>query len=387
MWRDLNGSIVPRAAETEGWEGWPGSRWQGRGVSRRAFLRFCAAMTATLALPERYLMRVAHALETVRRPALVWLEFQDCAGCTESFLRASRPSVGDIALDILSVNYHETIMAPSGKAAEKSLRDTIDQEKGKYLVVVEGSIPTKEGGVYCTIGGRTALDIAREVCGQAAATITVGACAFYGGWPSARPNPTGAVGVAQAVPGITLINLPGCPPNAVNITATVVHYLTFGALPATDQQGRPLFAYGERIHDRCERRARFDAGEFVEEWGDEGHRKGWCLYKMGCKGPETYHNCPTVRWNDGTSWPVGSGHGCVGCAEQYFWDTMTPFYRRLPEVPGAGVQTTADRIGGWIVGGTAAAFAAHGVASAVRAKLVPRAPQQDAEEPSTKSES
>ncbi len=387
MWRDLNGSIVPRAAEAEDWEGWPGSRWQERGVSRRAFLRFCAAMTATLALPERYLMRVAHALEAVRRPPLVWLEFQDCAGCTESFLRASRPSVGDIALDILSVNYHETIMAPSGKAAEKSLRDTIEQEKGKYLVVVEGSIPTKEGGVYCTIGGRTALDIAREVCGQAAATITVGACAFYGGWPSARPNPTGAVGVAQAVPGITLINLPGCPPNAVNITATVVHYLTFGALPATDQQGRPLFAYGERIHDRCERRAHFDAGEFVEEWGDQGHRQGWCLYKMGCKGPETYHNCPTVRWNDGTSWPVGSGHGCVGCAEQYFWDTMSPFYRRLPEVPGAGIQTTANRIGGWIVGGTAAAFAAHGVASAVRAKLVPRAPQQDAEEPSTKSES
>ena len=387
MWRDLNGSIVPRAAEAEGWEGWPGSRWEERGVSRRAFLRFCAAMTATLALPERHLMRVAHALETVRRPPLVWLEFQDCAGCTESFLRASRPSVGDIALDILSVNYHETIMAPSGKAAEKSLRDTIDQEKGKYLVVVEGSIPTKDGGVYCTIGGRTALDIAREVCGRAAATITVGACAFYGGWPSARPNPTGAVGVAQAVPGITLINLPGCPPNAVNITATVVHYLTFGALPATDQQGRPLFAYGERIHDRCERRAHFDAGDFVEEWGDEGHRKGWCLYKMGCKGPETYHNCPTVRWNDGTSWPVGSGHGCVGCAEQYFWDTMSPFYRRLPEVPGAGVQTTANRIGGWIVGGTAAAFAAHGVASAVRAKLVPRAPQQDTEEPSTKSES
>ncbi|HSD11593.1 MAG TPA: hydrogenase small subunit [Candidatus Binatia bacterium] len=387
MWGDLNGSIVPRAAEASGWEDRPGSRWQERGVSRRAFLRFCAAVTATLALPERYMMRVAHALETVRRPALVWLEFQDCAGCTESFLRASRPSIGDIALDILSVNYHETIMAPSGKAAEKSLRDTIDQDKGKYLVVVEGSIPSKDDGVYCTIGGRTALDIAREVCGHAAATITVGACAFYGGWPSARPNPTGAVGVEQAVPGITLINLPGCPPNAVNITATVVHYLTFGALPATDQQGRPLFAYGERIHDRCERRAHFDAGEFVEEWGDEGHRQGWCLYKMGCKGPETYHNCPTVRWNDGTSWPVGGGHGCVGCAEKYFWDTMTPFYRRLPEVPGAGVQTTVDRIGGWIVGGTAAAFAAHGVASAVRAKLVPRAPQEGAEEPSTKGES
>jgi hydrogenase small subunit len=371
MWGDLNGSIIPKTAAPRGWQGRPSTRWAERGVSRRSFLKFCTAMTAVLALPDRYMPRVAAALESVKRPALVWLEFQDCAGCTESFLRASRPSVGDLALDILSVNYHETIMAPSGKAAEKSLMDTVRNEKGKYLVVVEGSIPVKDGGIYCTIGGRTALDIAREVCGNAAATITVGACAFYGGWPSAKPNPTGAIGVQEAVPGITVINLPGCPPNAVNITATVVHFLTFGALPATDQQARPLFAYGARIHDQCERRAHFDAGQFVEEWGDEGHRKGWCLYKMGCKGPATYHNCPVVRWNDGTSWPVGAGHGCVGCSERDFWDTMTPFYRRLPPLPGAGVQTTVDRIGGWIVGGTAAAFAAHGVAAAIRAKTRP----------------
>jgi hydrogenase small subunit len=182
--------------------------------------------------------------------------------------------------------------------------------------------------------------------------------------------------------GIKLINLPGCPPNAVNITATLVHFLTFGELPATDQYGRPLFAYGETIHNHCERRAHFDAGQFVEEWGDEGHREGWCLYKMGCKGPVTFHNCPAVRWNDGTSWPVGAGHGCVGCAEPHFWDTMTPFYRRLPQVPGAGVQTTADQIGAWIVGGTAVAFGAHALVSAVRAKLKPlnQEPQSKEEE-------
>ncbi len=371
MWGDLNGSIVPRRARAKGWEKRPSTRWAERGVSRRSFLKFCAAITAALALPDRYTPRIAAALEKVTRPALVWLEFQDCAGCTESFLRASHPSVADIVLDIMSVNYHETIMAPSGRAAEKSLMDTVRNEKGKYLVVVEGSIPTRDGGVYCTIGGRTALEIAREVCGNAAATITVGACAFYGGWPAAKPNPTGAVGVEQAVSGIKLINIPGCPPNAVNITATLVHFLTFGELPATDQYGRPLFAFSETIHNHCERRAHFDAGQFVEEWGDEGHRQGWCLYKMGCKGPVTFHNCPAVRWNSGTSWPVGAGHGCVGCAEPHFWDTMTPFYRRLPQVPGAGVQTTADQIGGWIVGGTAVAFGAHALASAVRAKLKP----------------
>ncbi len=340
-----------------------------RGVSRRDFLKFCSAMAATLVLPTRYIDQIANALATVKRPPLVWLEFQDCAGCSEAFLRASRPSVGDIVLDVLSVNYHETIMAPAGKAAIKSLDDTV--KEGGYLVVVEGSIPTKDNGIHCTIGGRTALDIATEVCKKAVATITVGACAFYGGWPSAVPNPTGAVGVKDAVPGITLLNLPGCPPNPVNITATVVHYLTFGALPATDQFGRPLFAYGQRIHDNCERRARYDAGEFVEEWGDEHHRAGWCLYKMGCKGPATFHNCPTVRYNEGTSWPIGAGHGCVGCSEIGFWDTMSPFYRRLPNVPYLGVEADADKVGAVIAGGVAGAFALHGIASAIRARQQP----------------
>ena len=137
-------------------------------------------------------------------------------------------------------------------------------------------------------------------------------------------------------------------------------------LPATDRLGRPLFAYGKRIHDNCERRSHFDAGQYAEAFGDEGHRKGFCLYKLGCKGPETFHNCPTIRYNEGTSWPVMAGHGCIGCAEPGFWDTMTPFYRRLPQVPGFGVEVTADQIGVGLAVGTAAAFAAHGVASAFR---------------------
>ena len=354
-----------------------------KGVTRRDFLKFCSAMAATLVLPTRYIEKIANALAAAPRPPLVWLEFQDCAGNTEALLRTSRPTVGDIVLNTLSVDYHETIMAPAGKAAEKSLLDSITANKGKYLCVVEGSIPMKDGGIYCTVGGRTALDIAKQVCGNAAATIAMGACAFYGGWPAASPNPTGAVGVKDAVPGITLLNMPGCPTNAANMTAIVVHYLTFGALPATDQFGRPLFAYGKRIHDNCERRAHFDSGQFVEEWGDEHHRQGWCLYKMGCKGPATYHNCPTVRYNDGMSWPVGSGHGCVGCSEPGFWDTMSPFYRRLPNVEGFGVEVQADQIGVGVVAGVAATFAAHGVLSAIRARQQPIAEHKDDASPAT----
>jgi len=337
-----------------------------RGVSRRDFIRFCTVMAATLALPSGFVPRIVSALERAKKPSLVWLEFQDCAGNTEALLRATKPTVAEIVLDILSVDYHETIMAPAGKQAEKSLMDVVKNQKGKYIAVVEGSIPLKDGGVYCCVGGKSAVDIAKEVCGNALATIAVGTCASYGGIPAANPNPTGAVGVKDAVPGITLINLPGCPVNVENITATVVHYLTFGTLPATDSLGRPYFAYGERIHDHCERRAHFDAGQFVRQWGDEGHKLGWCLYEMGCKGPETFKNCPVVKYNEGTSWPVQAGHGCIGCASPNFWDTMSPFYRRLPKPPGVSIETTADKIGLGIAAVAAAGVAVHAIASSVK---------------------
>ncbi len=342
-----------------------------RGVSRRDFLKFCSAMAVTLALPTRYETRIAQALEQAPRPPLVWLEYQDCAGNTESFLRASKPTVAEIVLDILSVDYHETIMAAAGHRAEEALQGTVEKHKGQYLVVVEGSIPAGEDGAYCTIGGRSALDLVQQIGGSAAAIIAAGTCAAYGGLPAASPNPTGAGSVQNVVRNVPVINLPGCPLNAQNLTATIVHYLTFGTLPATDQMGRPLFAYGARIHDNCERRGHFDAGQFVEEWGDEGHRKGWCLYKMGCKGPETFHNCPSVRWNDGTNWPIGSGHGCVGCSEPYFWDSMSPFYERLPNVQLLGVDANADKVGVGIVAAVTGAFAAHGVISAIRSQTHP----------------
>ena len=337
-----------------------------RGVSRRRFMQFCGTMAATLALPEAYTQTIAAALGQKRKPTLVWLEFQDCAGNTESMIRSTHPTVEDIVLETLSWEYHETIMAGYGKHAEAALKRVVDEEKGKYLVVVEGSIPTAEDGIYCTIGGRTAIDIAREVCSGAAATIAVGACAWDGGLPKAGPNPTGAVGLHEAVPGIKIVNLPGCPHNSVNTAAVLVHYLTFGELPALDPENRPLFAYGQLIHDQCERRAHYDSGRYVQAWGDEGHRKGWCLFKMGCKGPEANYNCPTVRWNGATSWPVKSGHGCIACASSRFWDTKSPFYGRLPHPAGFGVDVTAGEIGWTVVGTVAAATAAHAVGHVIR---------------------
>jgi hydrogenase small subunit len=337
---------------------------EARGVSRRDFMGFCTGMAAVLGLPRTAAARIAAELKNTQKPILVWLEFQDCCGNTESFLRASRPTAAEVILDTLSVDYHETIMAAAGHQAEALLEKTVKEKPGGYLAVVEGSIPTGANGAYCTIGGRSALQIAREVCGGAAATIAMGTCATFGGLPAAAPNPTGALGVADAVPGVkNLVNLSACPANVENLTALIVYFLTFKHWPPLDSWRRPLFAYGKAIHDNCERRAHFDAGQYVEAWGDEGHRTGYCLYKMGCKGPVSFQNCPNVRWNEGTNWPIGCGHPCIGCAEPDFWDKMTPFYAHLPNVPGFGVASSVDRVGLLATVGVGAAFAAHGFMS------------------------
>ncbi|HVP32165.1 MAG TPA: hydrogenase small subunit [Steroidobacteraceae bacterium] len=338
-----------------------------QGVSRRDFLTFCASMATVLGLPKGAAGAIAKAVESDKRPILVWLEFQDCAGNSESFLRASHPTVADLVLDTISLNYHETLMAAAGAQAEAALNDTVKQNKGGYIALVEGSIPGDPDSGFCTIGGKAALQIAREVCGNALATVAVGTCASYGGIPAARPNPTRALSVADAVPGVkNLINMSACPANAENITALLVYYLTMKQWPPLDRYRRPLFAYGKSIHDGCERRAHFDAGQYVEAWGDEAHRHGHCLYKMGCKGPATSQNCPNVRWNEGTNWPIGCGHPCIGCAEPNFWDTMTPFYQRLPDVAGFNTDRWLDTVGLGATGVVAAGVIAHGIAEVSR---------------------
>jgi hydrogenase small subunit len=312
-------------------------------LNRRSFLKFCGFMTTVLSLPMIEISRLAGALASSPRLPVVWLEFQDCAGDTESFLRASAypdplqsgvtdPSIVDLLLNFISLEYHETVMVPAGFSAENSLDDVMTKYVGQYLCVVEGGIPAANNGVYCTVRGKTALSIVQEVTTNAKATIAAGDCAWDGGISAASPNPTGAAGVRGAVPGLkNLLNLPGCPTNVVNTVASIVYLITYNQLPPADSSGRPYFAYGDEIHENCERHNFYEKNLFVRTWGDEGHRKGWCLYQMGCKGPETKSNCPRVKWNDGACWPVAAGHGCIGCAAPRFWDAMTPFYQPLPD--------------------------------------------------------
>jgi hydrogenase small subunit len=338
---------------------------RSRGISRRDFVEFCGQMVAVLGLSNSLLPKVAQTLESIKRPSVIWLQLQECTGCVESVLRTSDPTIGDLLLDIVSLDYQHTLMAGAGAAVEKALADSMAANKGKYILIVTGSVPLNDNGIYLTIGGRTGKEILEEAARDAAAVIAVGACAHWGSVQAARPNPTGAVGVNKIVTNKPVLNIAGCPPIGDVVTATVVHFLTFGRLPEMDSEGRPLFAYGKRIHDQCPRRAHFDAGQYVEVFDDEAARKGWCLYKVGCKGPATFSPCPIFQWNSHTSWPIGAGHPCLGCTEPFFWDTMAPFYGRLPNVAGIGIENKIDTVGATLAVGAVVGVTAHAIATGI----------------------
>ena len=343
------------------------------GMPRREFLVFCGGLAVAMGLPRSAAAQIATAIEIARRPSVIWLQFQECTGCTESLLRAEHPTLEKLILDVISLDYHETLMAAAGHQAEAARTAAMAANKGKYVLVVEGAIPSKENGIYCKVGGRTAIELVKEVAADAAAVIAIGSCASWGGMPSTSPNPTGASSVAEIL-GKPVVTIPGCPPNPYNFLTTVVHFLTFGKLPEVDAKGRPKFAYGRLIHENCERRAHFDAGRFAIEFGDDGHRQGWCLYKLGCKGPETYANCPSILFGDvgSGSWPVGTGHPCIGCTEKGigFERPIHALAELLTVVPPTQFARPAEAQGVGATFATAATVAAvAGVAVGIGAKI------------------
>ncbi|ADV45347.1 hydrogenase small subunit [Nitratifractor salsuginis] len=346
---------------------------EAEGLSRRDFMKWASAITAMLMLPASFTPLVAEAAELMNRVPIIWIELQDCAGNSEAILRSDSPTIDELILETIDLEFNETLMAAAGHQAEAHLEEAIETFKGKYLCVVEGSIPVGTGKEWCTIGakGETFEEHLMRVSKDAAAVVAVGTCATFGGVPAAAPNPTGAVGVQDIVRGKPIINIPACPANPANITGTILHFVLTGQIPELDHLNRPKFAFGYRIHDNCERRAHFDAGEFVEEWGDEGAQNNWCLYKMGCKGPMTFNNCSVVRYNSGTNWPIGAGHGCIGCSEPQFWDKYA-FERPMADAhikaPTGGVEKTVDQFGLGLLTAAGVGIAIHAALSATAGK-------------------
>ena len=267
---------------------------------------------------------------------------------------------------------------PAAEAVEAAKEETMKKYYGNYLLMIEGSLPTKDEA-YCCVGGKSALQITEEAAAGAKAIIAWGNCASAGCVQAANPNPTGAKGIHKVIKGKPIINVQGCPPIADVMAGVIIYMLTFERMPQLDGLGRPKMFYSRRVHDTCYRRANFDAGLFVESFDDENAKHGYCLYKVGCKGPSTYNSCGIIKWNEGTSYPIQSGHPCLGCSEENFWDN-SPFYKRMPDIHGFGIEATADQIGLALGAATAAGIAVHAVATNIRKKEL-----IDNDEPESKS--
>ncbi len=321
----------------------------------------CAQVAAFIGLSELYVPEIVNALtKAAKRPNVLWLSQGICTGCTESIAQSEYPDPAQIVLDLISMNYWETLMAGAGDAAEKSIQDTIKNDKGKYLVVVEGAIERGWNGNALRIRDKTGLEVLKEVSKDAAAVIAVGSCAFDGGWVAAGPNQSDATGVMQVIGPDKVVNLPTCPVNPEWLVAVLVDYMLLGKLPELDALRRPVGIYGETIHDNCPRRGHFERGEFVSQFGSAEEAKNFCLYKMGCKGPTTDTNCPVVRWNAKVSWCVESGSPCIGCGSPNWVDNNAPFFSRLAAInlPGIG-GTSPDTIGKVIGAATVVGLGAH----------------------------
>jgi len=337
----------------------------GKKFSRRDFIKYSSSLAVLLGLSDLYVPQIAKALEDVvaNKTPVIWLNGASCTGCTVSFANSNQPSVAHLVLDKLSVKYMETLMAASGEVADRALEEAIEKYAGKYVMVLEGAIPTKDDGIYLTISGKRFTEIVQKAAKGAAFNVAMGTCASYGGIPAADPNPTGCKGLQDVVGG-TVVNIPGCPAHPDWLVGTIVNILLFGKVPDLDEHGRPKMFYGKVIHENCPRRGGYEQGRFIKNLGVELPDIDGCMGAKGCRGPVTKADCPQRLWNSGTNFCIGASAPCHGCVEPTF--PQPGFYDPIPEVSKAikaGESTTKDEaigtfgasLGGAVIGAAAAA--------------------------------
>ncbi len=300
---------------------------ESHGVNRRDFLKYCAATAALFGLSEfEFTTKLAHAVEAAsKKPPVIWIEGQACAGCTISLTQSLYPPASSIILDKISLRYHGTVMAAAGYLAEEALDATI--KDGGYILIVEGSIPSADDRFWMDAGkpGRQIVEAAARNC---TAVLAVGACGAFGGIP--RATPTKGIPVSQVLKNANIdkpvVNISTCPVHPDHLVGTILYVLVTGKIPELDSKGRPAMYFGEvTMHDNCRRRAHFDAGEFLKDWNDP-KQKNWCLFQKGCKGPQSFIDCTVRRWNDGVSFCLDCGGVCQACGEPVFYDKVTPLY-------------------------------------------------------------
>jgi hydrogenase small subunit len=300
------------------------------GVSRRNFLKTATGAAAGLGISQVFNPALVSALEkALETHPVLWIQGQGCTGCSVSLLNSVDPSIADVLLKVISLQFHPTIMASEGETALENLYKIAEEYKGKFSLAVEGAIPTAADGKYCVVGELdhkeiTMVDMMKDLGAKAGSVLAIGTCAAFGGIPAAQGNETGATGVMDffKTNGIKtpVVNIPGCPPHPDWIVGSIAHLLTKG-LPELDENGRPTVFFGENIHDNCPRLESYEADELSETLSDA---KG-CRMELGCKGPATYADCYKRKWNSGMNWCVDNSV-CIGCVEPGFPDETSPFY-------------------------------------------------------------
>ena len=350
---------------------------ESRGVTRRSFLKFCGTVAVAAGLSELAAPRVAQAVEASVIGAtqgglypVIWIEGASCTGCTESFAQVESPDAGTVVLELLSLNYSDVLSAGAGHSIELSKAQTI--KNGKYIVVYEGAITQAFGGNTLRVAEETGENILIEAAENATAVVALGSCAVNGGWMSAYPNPANAAGVQYILNKHNIktpvINIPGCPANPEWLVSVLVNVLMLGGetLELTDE-AKPAGIFGETIHDNCERRGHFENGEFVYAFGSKEEELGYCLYPLGCKGPQTKANCGVTLWNNRRSWCIQAGSPCLGCCEanpadpgDNWVEVNTPFYERHRDLHIGDWFFQPTVIGLGLTGLVAAALVIHG---------------------------
>jgi hydrogenase small subunit len=285
---------------------------------------------------------------------VIWLPGQACTGCTVSLLNASHPSVLDLLTGFIpqaegvTLDYHATIMLPWGDEALKAVEAAEKGELAPFVLVLEGAIPDesiaqKSGGYWCVIGedeeGKPVTFSERidRLAKNAAAIVSAGTCASFGGIPHGNPNPTGAKGALdyfgrtwKSALGIPIINVPGCPSHGEHmaevLTYAVLAVRGYLPLPDLDSDHRPSFIFKHTAHENCPRAGLMGDGKMSHEFGEPD-----CMGGLGCKGPWSHCDVPKRGFVEGVGGCPSMGSPCIGCTEPNFPDQpFSPFLQKGP---------------------------------------------------------
>ncbi|PKM80434.1 MAG: iron hydrogenase [Firmicutes bacterium HGW-Firmicutes-14] len=343
-------------------------------IDRRQFLKLCTASAAAVGLSQLWVPAIGEAYRKAAggNPPIIWIQGSACNGCSTSLVNTVHPDMRELLSEIIDLSFHPGLSSGAGNLFIDGLYRIATENKGKFILVVEGAIPLAHKGALNTIGedssGKavTLIDLLKNISGSARFIIAVGSCASFGGISAAEPNYAECVGLEKFIEVNKVINIPGCPPHPDWIVGTLAHLLLYGP-PVLDDYGRPKMFYGGLIHNNCPRRQYFDNSIFAKNFGEDG-----CLLYLGCKGPLAHGDCPTRLWNSTSSWCVDVNAPCIGCTDPSFPDLTMPFYKRMPEIKGPGITSTADAIGIGLGVATAAGLGAHLAGNYFTGRIGPR---------------